>query len=235
MSKPIKLLIADDHDIVIDGLKSILNPFALQKQSPESISTQSRLTETHPFQIMGIAGTGEGLLERIKHLPEVDVVVLDYYMDGMNGLDTAMEIKAQFPAVKVVLFSMEESDVIITEAFVRNIDGYVTKSEGRQRLLDAIKRVHKGDRVFPLLKNAKGANKPWMPTKNIPENQHVLSKREKEIACLIVHGHTTQQIADTLDIAFNTVEVHRSNIYRKLEINRVAELVKYALENNLCT
>ena len=234
MIKPIKILIADDHDIVIDGLKSILNPFALQKQSREGYDQETKFSELHPFQIIGIANSGEGLMERINQLPEVDVVVLDYYMDGMNGLDTAMEIKVRFPAVKVVLFSMEESDVIITEAFVRNIDGYVTKSEGRQRLLNAIKSVHKGDRVFPLLKNAKGAVKPWLPAKTLLANQDILSKREKEVACLIVNGHTTQQIADVLDIAFNTVEVHRSNIYRKLEINRVAELVKYALENNLC-
>jgi len=232
MSKPIRILIADDHDIVIDGLKTILNPFSAQKE-PNSPSS-SHLSEQHPFQVMGIAENGAGLLERLAQLPETDVVVLDYYMDGMNGLDTALEIKSRFPAVKVVLFSMEESDVIITEAFTHNIDGYVTKGEGRKRLLDAIKRVHKGERVFPMLKNAKSPIKPWHPSSPLLPEKEILSKREKEIACLIVDGSTTQHIADTLGIAFNTVEVHRNNIYRKLDINKVAELVKYALENNLC-
>ncbi len=229
MSKPIKLLIADDHDIVLDGLKSILNPFAA-----ESAAAPAHPVE-HPFQIVGVAESGEAVLARLAQLPDVDVVVLDYYMSGKNGLDTALEIKAKHPAVRVVLFSMEESDLIITEAFAQNLDGYVTKSEGRRRLLDAIKRVHKGERVFPMLKQAKGAAQPWQPVaKTALADTDILSKREREVACLIVQGRTTQQIADTLSIAFNTVEVHRNNIYRKLEINRVAELVKYALENNLC-
>jgi DNA-binding NarL/FixJ family response regulator len=232
MSKPIRILIADDHDIVIDGLKTILNPFSAQKEPNSPLP--GRASEQHPFQIIGIAVNGTGLLERLAQLPETDVVVLDYYMDGMNGLDTALEIKSRFPTVKVVLFSMEESDVIITEAFTRNIDGYVSKGEGRQRLLDAIKRVHKGERVFPMLKNTKSPIKPWHPSSPLLPGKEILSKREKEIACLIVDGSTTQHIADTLGIAFNTVEVHRNNIYRKLDINRVAELVKYALENNLC-
>jgi two-component system, NarL family, nitrate/nitrite response regulator NarL len=228
MSKPIKLLIADDHDIVLDGLKSILNPFATESGVAPAHS------DVHPFQIMGVADSGEAVLARLAQLPDVDVVVLDYYMSGKNGLDTALEIKAKHPAVRVVLFSMEESDLIITEAFAQNLDGYVTKSEGRRRLMDAIRRVHKGERVFPMLKQAKGGAQPWQPAKTVLTDTEILSKREKEVACLIVHGRTTQQIADALSIAFNTVEVHRNNIYRKLEINRVAELVKYALENNLC-
>jgi len=229
MSKPIKVLIADDHDIVLDGLKTILNPFAAESGIAAAHS------DAHPFQIVGVAESGEAVLARLAQLPDVDVVVLDYYMGGKNGLDTAMEIKVKHPAVRVVLFSMEESDLIITEAFAQNLDGYVTKSEGRRRLLDAIRRVHKGERVFPMLKHAKGAATPWQPAaKTALADTDILSKREREVACLIVEGRTTQQIADTLSIAFNTVEVHRNNIYRKLEIKRVAELVKYALENNLC-
>lgn len=230
MTKSIKILIADDHEIVIDGLKSILNPFSLQNK----ITEEHQISEKYPFQIVGISDSGEGLLTRLAQLPEVDVVVLDYYMNGMNGLDTALNIKTRFPAVKLILFSMEESDVIVTEAFTSNIDAYVTKGEGRLRLLDAIKRVHNGERVFPMLKNAKGAAKPWQKVNTPNFEKSILSKREIEIACLIVHDHTTQQIADALSIAFNTVEVHRNNIYRKLGINRVTELVKYALEHNLC-
>jgi len=177
MSKPIKILIADDHDIVLDGLKSILNPFAAGSGAAPTHS------DAHPFQIVGVAESGEAVLARLAQLPDVDVVVLDYYMSGKNGLDTALEIKAKHPAIRVVLFSMEESDLIITEAFAQNLDGYVTKSEGRRRLLDAIKRVHKGERVFPMLKQAKGAVQPWQPTaKTALSDTEILSKREKEVA-----------------------------------------------------
>jgi len=232
MNKPVKVFIVDDHEIVIDGLKSILNPFLSQKQETEAMSAQE---ENHPFRIVGIADNAERLSERISHLPGVDVIIMDYYLHGINGLDTAVNIKEKFPDIKIILFSMEESDVIITEAFSKNLDGYVTKSEGRQRLLDAIKKVFKGERVFPALKSSKTNNLPWKNNgTSAKEVGAILSKREKEVTCLIANGNTTQQIADALNIAFNTVEVHRNNIYRKLDINRLAELVKYAIEQRLC-
>lgn len=240
MIKPIKIVIVDDHDIVIDGLKSILNPFTYphRQETKDEIESTSlakpAYSEKYPFQIVGVAGSGEEMIERIAVLKEVDIVVLDYYMKGMNGLETALELKKRRPGVKVVLFSMEEAAALITEVFACNIEAYVTKGEGRQRLMDAIKKVHAGERVFPSLKSYAGASVPWMMEKNKNTPGNILSKREVEVACLIVNGHTTQQIADALNIAFNTVEVHRSNIYRKLDIKRLAELVRYALENNLC-
>jgi len=225
MAQSIKILIADDHEIVLDGLKSILNITHIQ---------DTAALERAPFQIIGVAESGEGVLARLEQLPTVDVVVLDYYMGGMSGLETALVIQQRFPGVKVVLFSMEESDIIITKVFTHNIDAYVTKGEGRQRLVEAINRVHKGERVFPMLKNAASSKTPWRPVLTAGKAPTVLSKRETEVACQIVQGLTTQEIADELSIAFNTVEVHRANIYRKLDINRVAELVRYALEMKLC-
>lgn len=225
MAQSIKILIADDHEIVLDGLKSILNTTHIQ---------DAAAVERAPFQIIGVAESGEGVLVRLEQLPTVDVVVLDYYMGEMNGLETALVIQQRFPRVKVVLFSMEESDIIITEAFTHNVDAYVTKGEGRQRLVEAIKRVHKGERVFPMLKHAASGKIPWRPVQTAGRAPTVLSKRETEVACQIIQGLTTQEIADVLGIAFNTVEVHRTNIYRKLEINKVAELVKYGLEMGLC-
>lgn len=231
MSKPIKIVIVDDHEIVIDGLKSILNPF--YRQSFDQDGPAESRADNFPFQIVGIASNGEELIERISGLKELDVIVMDYYMKNKNGLDTALEIRKLRPAVKIVIFSMEESAAVVNEAFVSNLDGYVTKGEGRQRLMDAIKRVNKGERVFPPLKNAPNAYTPWIKP-SAGSGKNILSKRELEVVCLIVSGQTTQQIADDLNIAFNTVEVHRNNIYRKLDINKLADLVRYALEHNLC-
>ncbi len=235
MSHPIKIIIVDDHEIVIDGLKAILHPGSTQlhRTGEDTLDEAQPITVLpSPFHIVGIAGSGEELIQWIANVRDVDVVIMDYYMSGMNGLDTAQAVKALRPSVKIIIFSMEESEVIINEAFAAHIDGYVTKGEGRRRLIEAIHRVQKGERVFP---NLKLTAAPWLPEKRIKTGQQILSKREKEVACLIVNGHTTQQIADTLNIAFNTVEVHRNNIYRKLDISRLAELVRMALENKWCS
>lgn len=224
MSKTIKIFIVDDHEIVIDGLKSILNPFLNPAQT-----TASAL----PFRIIGIANNTEGLLEKIGALRELDVLIIDYYMPPFNGLDIADAVKKAFPAIKVILFSMEESDVIINEAFSKNIDAYVTKSEGRQRLLSAIQKVDKGERVFPPLKTEYSGRKIKDEAGKSAAGP-ILSKREIEITCLITKGNTTQEIADALNIAFNTVEVHRNNIHRKLDIHKLTELIQYANKHGLC-
>ncbi len=234
MNKPIKIVIADDHEVVLDGLLAILNPVRNPAATEPALLPNGANYEKHPFQIVGIAKSGEDLLEKISAVRLADVLILDYVMGRMNGLEAAAQVKAQLPHLRVVLFSMHESDALIKEAFACNIDGYVTKGEGRQRLLDAIRRVYKGEKVYPQLKNPNGSHQLPAPARS-GAAELPLSKREREIVCEIVNGASSQDIAQKLNIAFNTVEVHRSNIYRKLDIKKVADLVKIALENNICT
>lgn len=229
MTRPIKIAIVDDHEIVLDGLKSILNPVVIGIEGASSSATIS--SDKHPFQIIAIAKSAEDLLDRIPAIQQADIIILDYSMGEMNGLEVAIQVKIAIPHIKVIIFSMYESDALIKEAFACNIEGYVTKGEGRHRLLDVIKRVYKGEKVYPQLrKPSSGFLVPGRSTAvELP-----LSKREREIVCEIVHGASTDEISKKLNIAFNTVEVHRSNIYRKLDIKKVTDLVKIALENNLC-
>jgi len=231
MTRPIKIIIADDHEIVLDGLKAILNPGTSGPEQPDGLLPVGINYDKHPFQIIGVAKSGEDLMDRMEVIRNADVLVLDYSMTGMNGIEAAVLAKKAHPHIKVVLFSMYESDALIKDAFACNIEGYVTKGEGRQRLLDVIKRVYKGEKMYPQIKNPSvsipGAAKA--KSKDLP-----LSKREREIVCEIVQGATTEEIAQKLQIAFNTVEVHRSNIYRKLGINKMTDLVKIALEHDLC-
>jgi len=234
MSRPVKIVIADDHEIVLDGLKSILNPAVPESDTKDSDEKSSLfMPHTYPFQIIGIAQSGEDLLAKISGFRHADILIIDYSMQGMNGLEAAIKVKAELPHIKVILFSMYESDALIKEVFAQNIEGYVTKVEGRKRLLDVIKRVYKGEKVYPQLKNTSGNSTIFISPKTSTDLP--LSKREREIVCEIVNGLTTEKIADKLKISFNTVEVHRNNIYRKLDINKVADLVKIALENNLCS
>jgi len=231
MTRPIKIVIADDHEIVLDGLKAILNPAKNEPETENNLLSSGINYDKYPFQIVGVAKSGEDLLDRIPALQQADILILDYAMGGMNGLETAIKVKAALPHLKVVLFSMYESDALIKDAFACNIEGYVTKGEGRQRLLDVIKKVYKGEKMYPQLKNPSAS----LPFPGKPRTEELpLSKREREIVCEIVNGASTDEIAKKLNIAFNTVEVHRSNIYRKLDINKMTDLVKIALENNLC-
>lgn len=229
MTRPIKIAIADDHEIVLDGLKSILNPVKMEG-SEEDASPTSIHADKHAFQIVAIAKTGEELIDRIPAMRQADVLILDYVMgENMNGLQAAQQVKYALPHLKVILFSMYESDALVKEAFACNIEGYVTKGEGRQRLLDVIRRVFKGEKMYPQLKRPFSDVLPMMPLNKLP-----LSKRELEIVCEIVQGASTDEIAQKLNIAFNTVEVHRSNIYRKLDIRKATDLVKIALEHKIC-
>ncbi len=233
MNRPIKIVITDDHEIVLDGLKAILAPAtgAAAQEEPDSLLPVGINYDKHPFQVIGVAKSGEDLMDRMEAMRHADILVLDYSMPGMNGIEAAVLAKKSHPHIKVVLFSMYESDALIKDAFACNIEGYVTKGEGRQRLLDVIKRVHKGEKVYPQIKN---------PAAAIPvigkagASELPLSKREREIVCEIVQGATSEAIAKKLQIAFNTVEVHRSNIYRKLGISKMTDLVKIALEYKLC-
>lgn len=233
MIRPIKIAIADDHEIVLDGLKSILNPGKSETEdgTSETLSSGTVHYDRYPFQIVAIARSGEDLLDRLPAMKQADILILDYAMGGMNGLETAVRVKAELPHLKVILFSMYESDALIKDAFACNVEGYVTKGEGRQRLLDVIKRVHKGEKMYPQLKNPHAGS----PLPGLAKRAELpLSKREREIVCAIVDGASTDEISKKLNIAFNTVEVHRSNIYRKLNIKKATDLVKIALENNLC-
>lgn len=232
MTRPIKIAIADDHEIVLDGLKAILNPQKNESQAEDPLALSRTINyDKYPFQIVGIAKSGEDLLEKLPAIKQADVLILDYAMGGMNGLETALQVKAALPHIRVILFSMYESDALVKDAFACNIEGYVTKGEGRQRLLDVIKRVYKGEKMYPNLKNP--ALSPALPGR-LKQADLPLSKREREIVCEIVNGASTEEIAKKLNISFNTVEVHRSNIYRKLDIKKATDLVKIALENNVC-
>ncbi len=231
MNRPIKIVIADDHEIVLDGLKAILAPAmgAPEPEDPGSLLPVGINYDKHPFQVIGVAKSGEELMARLETIRHADILVLDYAMSGMNGIEAAILAKNAHPHIKVILFSMYESDALIKEALAHQIEGYVTKGEGRQRLLEVIKRVYKGEKMYPL---AQKYNAP-LP-RNAKSEDLPLSKREREIVCEIVQGATSEAIAKKLQISFNTVEVHRSNIYRKLGISKMTDLVKIALEYKLC-
>lgn len=207
----IKIVIADDHQIVIDGLKSLLEK------------------EEH-IKIVGEALNGVILLNRLPML-NPDVVLLDIGMPVMDGMEAATKIKDQFPAIKIVAVSAYTEVFKIKRMLKIGIDAYVLKDTGKRGLLEAIESVMKGGNYYdPRVKEI------LMDSFNSKKRQTYaapLTKREKEITGLIAEGYTTKEIADKLFVSPLTVDTHRKNIFSKLGIKKVAELVRYAVLEGL--
>lgn len=207
----IKIVIADDHQIVIDGLKSLLEK------------------EEH-IKIVGEALNGVILLNRLPML-NPDVVLLDIGMPVMDGMEAATKIKDQFPAIKIVAVSAYTEVFKIKRMLKIGIDAYVLKDTGKRGLLEAIESVMKGGNYYdPRVKEI------LMDSFNSKKRQTYaapLTKREKQITGLIAEGYTTKEIADKLFVSPLTVDTHRKNIFSKLGIKKVAELVRYAVLEGL--
>lgn len=212
--KKIKLFLADDHQIVLDGLQALLEKDA-------------------QMDIVGTAHSGEETL-RLLEQQTADVVVLDISMPpGMDGIETARHIRKRYPNTKIVLLTMHGDGQFILNALRMGIHGYVIKEKSKESLVAAIHAVLGGNRYFPpeLLNRVDFSAEPE------PDKEEVqLTKREKEIICLMAENpsFTSREIAERYFIARTTVEKHVQNIKEKLGLHKNTELVKYALEKKLC-
>lgn len=198
------IYIADDHAIVVDGLKEIL------KSRPQ-------------WHIGGTAGNGEELIKLINNR-RPDVVILDINMPKMNGIQCTEWIRQNSPQTKVIILTMFPEKTYIDQLIKAGADGCLLKSRGSQDLLDAVERVAAGRSYFDTIKDF--AEKDVHPVFN-------LSEREVEIIRLIVNGSTSGEIAGKLFISEHTVKTHRKNIFRKMSISSVSQLATFAINHNL--
>jgi two-component system, NarL family, nitrate/nitrite response regulator NarL len=208
----IHLAILDDHQIVIDGLKLLL------QANPE-------------LNIAAEANSAEEMLEQLK-TKKIDVILTDITMPhGMNGYDFSLKIKQEMPQVKILALSMSEEGGMISKMIeVAKVDGYIPKSAGQKELLTAIKEISSGRKYF-----STDALQQYEVYKNIKnENQELnLTPRELEIIQCIIKYYSNKQIADTLFISERTVETHRKNIYRKTQTKGEASLIQFVKEHNI--
>lgn len=212
----IKILIADDHTMFVDGLESILRG------------------ETD-LRVEGKCFDGPSVIEYVKNTP-TDIILLDVNLPGMSGIDVCKEVQLQSPATKVLAISMFNEESIVSEILNNGAKGYILKNTGREELLNAIKTVARGESYFSsevtetIMKSLMNARKASAKSSAfIPK----LSRREKEVLKLIAQEFTTQEIADTLFISLKTVESHRSSLLSKLNARNSVGLVRIAIENNL--
>ncbi len=206
----IRILLADDHPLVREGLRSCL----IQQKN---------------FEVVGEAADGEEAIRLVKtHSP--DIVLLDINMPGMNGLEAARILMKTAPKSKIIILTMHDNKEYVHRMVSTGVQGYVLKDCSPSELVAAIESVHKGEAHFSKKVSQTVLNEyvKTARTKN-KKGGTDLSQRESEVLTLIAEGFSNKEIAAKLFVSVRTVETHRERIIRKLDIHTVAGLTRYAL------
>src|SRR5687767_748814 len=208
----IKLLLADDHHLFLEGIRSLL-------------------TDEEGIEITAVAHNGIDVLAQLKKI-SVDICILDINMPELNGIETAKEIKKMYPEIKVVILTTHNDKEFIITMLEMGVEGYVMKNATKTELVNAIDKVWKGDNYF-----AEDVHsvilKDFRDKKNSTKENIVLTQREKEIVQLLSQQLTNEQVAKKLHISFRTVETHRKNIMQKTKATNLAGLIKFAYEKGI--
>ncbi len=205
MQTPITVFIIDDHQMLIDGIKALL------------------LNESE-FKIVGEALRSTEAIERIKKM-DVDVIITDINMPEMNGLQLANAIRRVKPEQKILALSMYGDKAVITDMIDAGVKGYVLKNTGKQELITALKLIANGGSYF-----SGDVAKEMNRVDDSIDKRYVLTPREREIVRYVAQGLSHTEIGDKIHISPRTVDTHRTNIMRKLEVHSIAELIKIALQ-----
>lgn len=212
---PIRILLAEDHGIVRDGLRMLL-------QSQPDLA------------VVAEASNGREAVARAKET-QPDVAILDISMPELSGLEATRLIKTESPETRVLILTMHESDEYFFRALEAGASGYVLKKAATQDLIAATRAVARGEAfLYPSV--AKKLISDYLQRVQSGSEQtgySSLSEREREILLLIAEGSSNQQIADRLSVTTSTVQTHRAHILEKLGLQTTADLIKYAVQHGL--
>jgi DNA-binding NarL/FixJ family response regulator len=207
----IKVLIADDHAVVLEGLKQILS-------------------ETADISVVAEAANGQAVLDKVRST-QVDVVVLDIAMPGRSGLDILLHLKRERPNLPVLVLSIHPEDQYAVRVLKAGASGYLTKESAPEQLITAIRKVVIGGKyVSPALAEKLAFDLEADVDKPLHET---LSDREYEVLCLIALGKTVKEIADKLSLSVKTISTYRSRILEKMKMKNNAELTHYVIRQGL--
>lgn len=210
MPIPIHIVIADDHNLFIEGLLLLL------QGEPD-------------IEIAAVANNVQQLLQLLpKTLP--DVILLDINMPGISGIDALKPIRHNAPKTKVIMLSTYNEEHLIEKSRVNGADGYLLKNTNKEDLLQSIREIYNGGLCFPTKSN--NHQSPF-PEDGKFLSQFSLTKRENELLQLIKKSYTNHQIADYLNLSIYTVETHRKNIMQKLKLKSPLDLIKFIMQHNL--
>jgi len=214
--KLIRVIITDDHKIIREGLRTLL------ERDPA-------------LTVVGEAANGLELLELLAGTP-ADVVLMDINMPEMDGFEATRRVREQYPDIRVIALSMLNNEPVVQKMMAGGAKGYILKTAGREELHSAIKLVASGTTYICSdlsLKILNKAMEPDEPQKSGPVTDKPLSKREIQILALIAEGFTNAEIADKLFTSKRTVETHRQNIIEKTQTKNTANLIMYAIQHKL--
>lgn len=214
--KTLRILIADDHDLMRRGVKSLL--------------------QAHPgWEVCGEAHTGREAVAKAEEL-KPDVVIMDISMPELNGVEAARRIRKVSPASEVLILSVHYSDQLIREILDAGVRGYMVKSDSDRELVVAVETLASHKPFFTpratevILSNFSSAASHSEPLELVGDR---LTSREREIVQLLAEGKSSKEVASSLCISVKTAETHRANIMRKLQLHTVSELVRYAVRNQI--
>lgn len=214
--EPTRVLIADDHEVVRKGLRTLLE-------------------EQPGWQVAGEACDGREAVEKAKSL-KPDVTVLDISMPALNGLEATRQMIQNNPQSRVLVLTMHESDALIREVLGAGARGYLLKSDAGRDLVNAVDAVRR-DKTFFTARVAQMVLDGYLdkkPAKVDPESpRDRLTPRQREIIQLLAEGKSSKEVAVALNLSIKTAETHRANIMRRLDCHSVSELVRYAVRNNI--
>lgn len=210
METPVKIMIIDDHQMFIDGIKSLLR-------------------KEENFQVISEHICAENALEQLKK-EAVDIVITDISMPGMNGIELTKIIKSTYPHLKVLVLSMHNDKEVVGEIMMSEADGYILKNTGKQELIEALTKITDNGTYYSkevLLVMVSKVKKE----RKIEADTSELTDREEEVLKLICQEYSSQEIADKLFIGRRTVDTHRQNILQKTKVKTIVGLIKYGIRN----
>ena len=211
--KPVRILIADDHEIVRQGVRAVLEQQA-------------------GWVVCGEASSGREAVTKAIDL-QPDIVVLDVSMPELSGLEATRQIRRAVPA-KIVILSVHESDQVVTEVLDAGAQGYVLKTDAGRTLVEAIRALLGGKDFFT--QRVHGITDRRMTARRVPADRRApgrLTPREREVLQLLSEGKSNKEIAVVLGMTTKTAETHRAHIMAKLELHSMSALVRYAIRNRI--
>lgn len=210
--KKLKIIIADDHAMIRQGVRSVL----------ESVPG---------WVVSGEADNGRAAVE-LARATAPDIAILDITMPDLNGVDAIRILKDDVPKIKVLILTMHESDALAQAVAMAGGNGYLLKSDASEMLTEAIKSLAAGE---PFVSSQSLSKAPKLGTSSQEPNPKpkLLSSREREIVQLLAEGKSNKQVAEILQISHSTAETHRKRILLKLRLHSTADLVRYAIRNQL--
>jgi DNA-binding NarL/FixJ family response regulator len=211
--QPFRILIADDHEVVRRGIRAML--------------------ESHPgWEVCGEAGDGREAVQQAREL-KPGLVLLDIGMPNLNGLEAARQILATYPTTSILILTMHSSQQVLREVLAVGARGFLLKSDAGRDLVTAVEALQRDGTFFTSHATEIVADGCLNPDPKEPRFPNRLTPREREVVQLLAEGKTSKEVAVALNLSVKTVETHRTNIMRKLDLHSIADLTLFALRNGI--